>query len=96
MPAPGDSRGSSRQPPDTRVECSFEKWPSMCRMSPSAPESTTRFSSRMEAKQRLLLPLPSGTFAARQASTARSASVRVSASGFSHQTGLPAFATATT
>ena len=57
------------------------------------PLSTTCLSSRIEAKQRLLLPLPSGTPAARTAATARSASARVSASGFSHQTGLPAAAT---
>ena len=30
MPAPGDSAGSSRQPPETRVECSLEKCPSIC------------------------------------------------------------------
>ena len=38
MPNPGDSRGSSRQPPPaTRVEYSLEKCPSMWRMSPSVP-----------------------------------------------------------
>ena len=62
----------------------------MWRMSPIAPLSTTRLSSRIEAKQRLLLPLPSTMPASRQAATARAASFRVSASGFSHQTGFPA------
>ena len=66
----------------------------MWMMSPSAPLSTSVFSSRIEAKQRLLLPLPSTTPASRQAATARAASARVSASGFSHHTGLPAWATA--
>ena len=37
MPPPGDSRGSSRQPPLTRVECSLLKWPSTCSTSPIAP-----------------------------------------------------------
>ena len=41
------------------------------------PLATTRLSSRIEAKQRLLLPLPSGTPAARQAATARAASACV-------------------
>src|SRR5262249_8186507 len=95
-PKPGDSRGSSRQPPATRVEWSLEKCPSTCMISPSEPPATSAFSSRMDAKQRLLLPEPSGTPAFRQASTERAASARVSASGFSHQIGLPARATAPT
>ena len=65
----------------------------MWSISPIAPLSTTRFSSRIEAKQRLLLPLPSTMPASRQAATARAASFRVSASGFSHQTGFLARAT---
>ena len=48
----------------------------------------------MEAKQRLLLPSPNTTLALMTAAMARSASARVSASGFSHHTGLPAAATA--
>ena len=94
MPPPGDSRGSSRQPPLTRVECSLVKLPSMCSTSPMVPCATTRLSSRIEEKQRLLLPSANGTPAFWIAATARSASPRVSASGFSHQTGLPAAATA--
>src|ERR1039458_2776706 len=93
MPPPGDSLGSSRQPPETRVECSLEKCPSICITLPISPLSTTRLSSRIEAKHLLLLPLPRETLAARTAATARSASARVNASGFSHQTGLPAAAT---
>src|SRR5262249_13177802 len=92
----GDSRGSSRQPPDTRVEWSLEKCPSTCTISPSEPPSTSAFNSRIEAKQRLLLPAPSGTPALWQASTERAAAPPVSASGFSHHTGLPARATAVT
>ena len=89
-PPPGDSRGSSRQPPPTTwVECSLEKCASMWRISPSGRSSTSFLNSRIEAKQRLLLPLPSTTPASRQASTARCASARVSASGFSHHTALP-------
>src|SRR5580704_4092639 len=53
-----------------------------------------RLSSRMEAKQCLLLPRPKTTLALVTAAMARSASARVSASGFSHHTGLPAAATA--
>jgi hypothetical protein len=48
----------------------------------------------MLGKQRLLLPSAKGTPALVQAATARSASMRVSAKGFSHQTGLPTSATA--
>jgi hypothetical protein len=48
----------------------------------------------MLGKQRLLLPRASGTPALAQAATALSASARQSANGFSHQTGLPAAATA--
>jgi len=58
------------------------------------PLATTRLSSRMLGKQRLLLPRAKGTLALAQASIARSASARLSAKGFSHQTGLPAAATA--
>ena len=94
MPPPGDSRGSSRQPPFTRVECSLVKLPSICMTSPMVPSATTRLSSRIEEKQRLLLPSAKGTPAFCVAATARAASARVSASGFSDQTGLPAAATA--
>jgi hypothetical protein len=51
-------------------------------------------SSRIEAKQRLLFPTPSVTPALAQAATARSASARVNASGFSYQTELLAVAAA--
>jgi hypothetical protein len=60
------------------------------------PPATSAFNSRIDAKQRLLLPLPSTTPALRQASTERAASARVKASGFSHHTGLFARATALT
>ena len=58
------------------------------------PAATIRLISRMHGKQRLLLPSANGTPAFSQAPIARSASARVSAKGFSHQTGLPAAATA--
>ena len=58
------------------------------------PSATTRLSSRIEAKQRLLLPSANGTLALVVAAMARSASRRVSASGFSLHTGLPSAATA--
>src|ERR1700686_3510899 len=66
----------------------------MCSTSPIAPLATMRLSSRMEAKQRLLLPSPNTTLALVIAAIALSASARVSASGFSHHTGLLAAATA--
>ncbi len=94
MPPPGDSRGSSRQPPSTRVECSLVKLPSICITSPMRPSATTRLSSRIDEKQRLLLPRANGTPAFCVASTALVASARVSASGFSLHTGLPSAATA--
>ena len=50
----------------------------------------------MEDQWRLSCPVASTTPASRHAATARSAPARVSASGFSQQTGLPARAAATT
>jgi hypothetical protein len=64
--------------------------------SPSEPPSTSAFNSRIDAKQRLLLPEPSGTPALAAAATERAASARVSASGFSHHTAFPTRATAET
>ena len=93
-PPPGDTSGSSRHPPVTRVECSLVKWPSICRTSPSAPVATRRFSSCIAGKQRLLLPSANGTPAFAQAGSRARPRARVSASGFSHQTGLPAAAAA--
>src|SRR6478672_8225059 len=62
---------------------------------PSTPLVTTSRNPSIDGHRRLFCPTPIGTPARRHASTARAASLRLSDSGFSHMTGLPASATRT-
>ena len=63
---------------------------------PTRPAATRSWAARKLASKRRLKPTWSGTPAASAAATARSASARVRAMGFSQNTALPAPAAATT
>jgi hypothetical protein len=95
MLAPSASSGDSRHAGCTMRDISLLKCPSMWRISPSVPLATTRFISRIDGQKRLSCPTASTTPAFSHAAIARSAPARVSASGFSQSTALPAAAAAT-
>ena len=75
-PPPGDSFGSSRQPPDHARRVLVAEMRLDVQHLADRPSATTRRNSSIEGKQRLLLPSANTTPALRHAATARSASAQ--------------------
>ena len=97
MPAAGLSFEERRQSVcATLTSLSWLKFASACMIVPSSPARTMRRSSSMALSKRRSWPMPRTTPALAQASTERSASSRVSASGFSQKTWSPRAAAAAT